>query len=175
MFKIVDGSAKLGIQSRDVIDTKEKLHEIIKQHFTGLVSGDAYNPPKTKDEQLFWALSTIYVVENDCIFLCDRIGTGYPIYDVEVRKSDKTSIIVKPYKVDYYKEYEILDIKHIPMNGHHIVDPLEVMGWKVDDLNGWEGIVWLRSAFTGWNTINVQVDENLWDNLSDNLCDNLSG
>lgn len=158
MFKIVDGSAKLGIQSDGIIDTKEKLHEIVRQHFTKLVSGDTYNRAKTDDEKLFWALSTIYVVEDDCIYLRDRIGIGYPIYDVEVCKSDKTLVLVKPYKVDY-EEYEIKNVVHRSVNEPHTVDPLEVMGWKVDGLNGWEGRIWIRSGFTGWNRIDVEVDK----------------
>lgn len=174
MFKIVDGSAKLGIQSRKIIDTKEKLYEIVKQHFIGLVSGDKYNP-KTDDEKLFWALSTIYVVENDCIYLCDRINVGYPIFDVEVCKSDKTSVIVKPYKIDYYKEHEIDKINYVPMTGYKTVDPLDVMGYKSNTKTelshlcesselvlhtnyNWEGTIWVRSAFTGWNTIDIKVD-----------------
>ena len=165
MFKIVDESASLGI-STDYIDTKEELYDVIRKHFTGLLSGDEYNPAKADDEALFWALSCIYVVEDDIIYLRSRIGEVYcPVYDVKVTRSDKTSICVKPYKVDGYSEHIISDIYYIDVNEPYTVDPLEVMGWKVDNLNGWKGTVWVRTGFTGWNTIECEVDESLRESL----------
>lgn len=157
VIKLVDQSYKLGIHNNDfiIMNTREKLFEMMRQHLDQLFVN------KSEEEKLFWATYTVYRVSKHGIYLCSRIGTGYPIYDVKVRKSHKTSITVKPYKVDGSCEYTItkLDLTITPEKHKKYISPLEVMGWAADLEQAWEGEIWVRTAFTGWNTIDVKVDK----------------
>lgn len=149
--KLVDKSSELSLHVDLCITTKEQLFQVLRQHLQNLFDG------KSPDEKVFWATYTVYVIQKDRICLCSRIGTGYPIFDVNVIKSDKTNILVQPYKIDGYSEYTIeeLTISSIPIDEDVIklVAPLEVLGWREDLNQNWNGTIWVRSNFTEWNVI----------------------
>lgn len=138
------------------VTTGEQLFEVLRQHLQELFDG------KSQDEKVFWATHTVYAIQKDKICLCGRIGTGFPIFDVNVTKSNKTNILVQPYKIDGYEEYTIteLEICNIPIGEEilRLVTPLEVLGWKEDLNQNWEGTIWVRSNFTGWNVIRVECE-----------------
>jgi hypothetical protein len=153
MYKLVDGSARLGVHSLATIDTKEKLFDVLRQHLDNLFES------KTADEKLFWATYTYYLINKDDsqIILCSRITeVYYPIFDVSVEKSNETSIKVTPYKLDYEEE-SIINRLTVMNLSDNCVSPLEVMGWKEDLEQKWHGKVWIRSGFTGWNTVNASI------------------
>jgi hypothetical protein len=158
VIKLVDGSHKLGRKSSSVIDTKEELFKIIKEHLEGLFEH------KQDDEKIFWATYSVYVIKKDKICLCSRMGTCHPIYDVEVEKAGETEIRVEPYKIDGYKEYTVgkLEVTSKPEEGkrekYKMISPLEVMGWEEDLEQKWKGRIWVRTNFTGWNIIRVKVN-----------------
>lgn len=152
MFKIVDGSSRLGVNSSDVIDTKEKLFEVIRTHLERLFEG------KSEDEKLFWATYSYYRINEDQIILCSKFkSVYYPIFDVSVEKSDETSIKAIPYKIDYVEEFPINRLDVITPK-ENTISPLEVLGWEENLEQKWKGQIWIRSGFTGWNAINVSVD-----------------
>lgn len=159
-MNLVDASHRLGLTMETVIDTREKLFSTLKEYLERLFEG------KDDDMKLFWATYSVFIIKKDRICLCSRMGTGYPIFDVDVRKSNQTSIMVKPYKIDDYKKYEQRKLK-VTMNPeedgqrdrYKMILPLEVMGWKEDLKQHWEGKIWVRSNFTGWNIIEVSVNK----------------
>lgn len=156
MFKIVDGSANLGIQCESVINTRKKLFNVIKKHFVGIIEG------KNDESKLFWATYSVYVVKDDGLYLCSRLSNvSFPIYDVEVEKSDATEINIIPYKLNEIEKYIIDNLKINPEK-FEIISPLEVLGWEEDLTQNWKGKIWIRGSFTGWNTIKCSIDkENL--------------
>ncbi len=156
---MVDGSAKLGVNSSDAIDTKEKLYEIIKIHLGKLFEG------KSDDEKLFWATYTYYHVNKDGLFLTSKLkDVWYPIYDVSVEKADETSIEVIPYKIDG-KEIITLNKLDIYISGAPRISPLEVLGWEENLDQKWKGTIWMRTGFTGWHAIHVPVDCQLFSEI----------
>lgn len=164
MYKIVDGSAQLSVNSLDVIDTKEKLYEIIKIHLQKLFEG------KSDDEKLFWTTYTYYYVNKDGLFLNSKLKDVWsPIYDVSVEKSDETSIEVIPYKIDGKKRL-ILNKLDLYISGAPRISPLEVLGWEENLDQKWKGKIWMRTGFTGWHAIHVPVDsELLFREIGDNI------
>lgn len=154
-IKLVDGSADLGITSKDVIDTKEKLYALLRTHFERLVKD------KSEDEQLFWATYSFYRVnaDDDEIFLIGNlIPFPYPIYDVSVEKSDQTSIQVIPYKLSHVNELTLTNLwTYTPESGD--ISTLELMGWEeMNPEQKWKGKVWLRGGFSGWNCVNARIE-----------------
>lgn len=155
MFTIlVDGSHKLGIKCSSPIETRSVLHDILRQHLNGLLEG------KTDDEKLFWATYSYYIVYDDCVCLANRLGS-YPIFDVRVQRSEKTLINCTSYKIDEYEDYDINDLimqiisKENIEKYSKVIWPLEVLDWNEDLEQKWEGKIWVRTGFTGWNRVDL--------------------
>jgi hypothetical protein len=157
--KLVDQSALLGKVDAKVIDTKEKLYDILGDYLAKLFEN------ATEDSKIFWATYSMFCVEEDGIHLCSNMETyspldNYPLYDVDVRKSDKTSITIEPYKISAYSSEVVDRINDASLDKlfKTTVSPLDVLGMERDTSQHWEGTVTVRTNFTGWNRIEVPVD-----------------
>jgi hypothetical protein len=156
-YKLVDQSANISKNNNLIITTKEELFTELRDYLDRLFKYSHADD----DSKLFWATYTMFVVEKDCVRLStNMIGTYHTIFDVQAKKADKTSINIKPYKIDYMKEYHIDEIRddlYLYKDNKKYISPLEVLGLEKSD-NKWEGDVWLRSDFTGWNAIQIQTN-----------------
>ncbi len=164
-IKLVDQSHFLGYTDIKRIDSKEKLFNILKNYLDKLCGSE------DTDSKLFWATYSVFVVKKHRICLCSAMGTTYPIFDVDVKKSDLTDIRVEPYKIDRYREYDVkslcrtYDVDDLIGNKYnwaysdnHYVSPLQVLGYEDNPEQCWKGTVTVRTNFTEWNMIHVDVD-----------------
>ncbi|AGC02387.1 hypothetical protein H012_gp061 [Acanthamoeba polyphaga moumouvirus] len=161
IYKLVDQSSQLGKTHEHIVTTKNELLQILRNYLKNLF--DSVNADE--DSRLFWATYSIFVIKKDGIYLCSNMGTVYPLFDVDVKKSDNTKIIVRPYKIDGYNEYEVtnlqLSMEYCFKNKRKkfkMISPLEAFGWKLDTNQKYEGQIYVKTNFTGWNYIKVKID-----------------
>ena len=163
--KIVDGSAEMGkfdtLGDLNIV-TKEKLFEVLKTYLDRLFCDI------DEDSRLFWATYSMFVVKSDRICFCSCMNTGFPIYSVDVEKSDSTDIKVTSYKIDSFDDYVVTNLEKTMTyvyeknrSLYKMISPLEVLG--LSELVGqhWSGEICVRSNFTKWNMIDVKVNKKL--------------
>ena len=60
----------------------------------------------------------------------------------------------------HYKLEITMDPKDYKRKLYKMISPLEILRLKEDLNQNWEGEVWIRTNFTGWNMIEVSVNKN---------------
>ena len=176
-YKLVDQSSLIGQTNVHYIDTKKVLFSVLRNHLSKLFEG------KDEDSIRLWASITMYEIEDDYICFTSCIDTHCPIYDVEVKKADESNIRVIPYKVDGYTEFTINDLKRTypdkyyqqKLSEFEMISPLEVLGLGDCIKELFEGKIWVRTGFTGWNIIETKVDREALIEEEDNETDEGTG
>jgi hypothetical protein len=162
MFKLVDQSHNLGQLNVDTISTKEELFAVMKKYLDRLFAN------ATEDSKMFWMTYTKFIVNENGLYFTSNLDTQYPIYDVDVKKSDEMNITVIPYKIDGMKEYKLTKFKLYETEVHVIkkvcgcyrflISPLELYGIEQNLETKYEGTIYLRSDFTEWNQVGAEID-----------------
>lgn len=157
-YKLVDQSHSLSKTDTKSIDSKDKLYRVLKNYLDNLFA----DAKADNDSKIFWATYSFFVIKKDAIYFRSNLGThGFSIYDVNVKKSDRTSILIEPYKIDGLKDYSITNLERPNKCAeYNYIPSSKIIDIKEDLDQCWEGTVTIRSNFTGWNIININVDMN---------------
>ena len=162
--KLVDSSALKGKTKVSCINTKKLLFEVLQNYMLN----DLFDEDTTEDEKQFWIANTMFYIFRDKICFCSNIGTNYPIFGVNVKKTEEkeSNILVESYKIDDYTSYTINKISRSLEDTKYmhkriifkVISPLEVFNMKDCINNSFDGSICVRTNFTKWNIIKVSVD-----------------